>query len=152
MRFPTISSYLFAFAAACLGLASCTKNDVPDPKDIIGGGDTPGYTGLSVSDFTGKRTDGETVAECMWTCSDARVGGITAEQYIGCTITMTDEQYYTSGIDVLGQEGSWGVEDHSLSLYGNTVPCKYYVIFTNGKMRWVEITADKDDHYFEFSK
>ena len=151
MRFSTISSYLFAFCLAGLGLASCTKDDVPDPSEIFGGG-KPSDEGLKVSDFTGERGDDESVAERTWTCINARIGNSSAGKYIEQTITMNDDQGYTSDIDVFGQSGSWGVAGKLLMLNGNTTSSTYYVVFANDRMRWTEVGADGDAHYFEFSR
>ena len=156
MRKPAFYLCLAAFSFLTLALVSCAKDDVPDPSTIIGdgsgnGGESP--KSYKTSDFTGESVNEDEVASCTWVCTYAQSGNENVQEYLGQTITMDGDFYYASGIDFLGENGSWGIEGLTIFLNGRGVSRKFFVQFmSDGTMKWTLIASEGETLKLKFAR
>ena len=131
-----------ALACVCLAATtSCTKNDVPEPSDINGGGSQSQQEDETMTFFTGSVKDDDGVSSRVWTCTLVEGEWDTATSYIGNTITMDSRLYFTSDITEFGEDGSWSVDGKILNIYGQTTSMRFaYSKLSSKKMRLQRIS------------
>lgn len=139
-----MKKYIICAALACVCLAtttSCTKNDVPEPSDINGGGSQSQQEDETITFFTGSVKDDDGISSRVWTCT--LVDGEWQSATIGKTITMNSNLYFTSDITEFGEDGSWSVDGKILNIYGQTTSMRFaYSKLSSKKMRLQRISYD----------
>ncbi len=142
MKKSFICAALACFCLTCT--TSCTKNDVPTPGEINGGGsDSENQT---IAYFAGSTKNSDGIASRTWVCTKAKTGSLTISDYIGKTVTMNSNLEFTSDISEFGDAGSWSVDGNMLVIHGQSMSFLFgYIKLASDRVQLQEISGKSED-------